>query len=86
MKTFKDLEFKGDITKRARLNFPNGYGISVVYGSYTYSDNGTYEVGILKDDCLYYETPLTNNVLGYQTPEQINKIIEELLEYKKDQY
>ena len=86
MKTFEDLEFKGDDIKRAILYFPNGYGISIIYGSYTYSDNGTYAVGILKDNYLYYETPLADNILGYQTPEQINKIIEELSGYKKDQY
>ena len=36
--------------KQAKMNFENGYGISVIFGSMFYSNGiDTYEVGILKD-------------------------------------
>jgi hypothetical protein len=73
--------------------FPGGYGLSVVrfkvpsptsgvrYGSYT--DDKTWEVAILKgtkdqwDIC--YDTEITNDVLSYQTEEDINRIIKHVL-------
>jgi hypothetical protein len=81
---FKDLKFTTPDfmgISRAELNFPNGYGISVVTGTNTYSDAGTYEVGILLNGGLCYDTPLTDDVLGYQSPSDIDTIIAELEKY-----
>jgi hypothetical protein len=77
---FEDLKFHGDMfgMYRAKLEFPNKYGISVITGPGTYSDNNTFEVGILYDGKLCYDTNLTNDVLGYQTPEDIDNIIKKL--------
>jgi hypothetical protein len=83
MVTFDDLQFVPHPLggTRARWEFDNGYGISVVHGPLFYCDEDTFEVAILKDDRITYDTPLTNDVLGYQTSEDINNILKELESY-----
>ena len=93
MITFDDIVFKphpiGDGVQ-GKLFFPGGYGISVVRfklfgmsGSYTSNDAEDYEVAILKgteDDWeICYDTHFTGDVLGYQTKEDINKILSHLI-------
>jgi hypothetical protein len=51
-------------------HFPNGFGASVVQGPYTYGgDSGLFELAVLARDgddwSLTYETPVTNDVLGW---------------------
>jgi hypothetical protein len=82
MKTFKDLEFKEHVNAmsgfdtQARLFFPNGFGVSVVTGPSAYS-SGTakYELAVLdgteEDGYLTYTTPITDDVLGYLTEEDV---------------
>jgi hypothetical protein len=52
------------------------------YGSYTSNEN-EWEVAILKGDendwDICYDTHFTSDVLGYQTKEDINKIISHLI-------
>lgn len=90
MKTFDDLQFEDHPIgegKKARLNFNNGYGVSVITGSkYFCCDAYTYEVAVLKDDCICYSTPITDDVLGYQTKNQISRIMKEIQSYERDQY
>lgn len=84
MKTFDDLIFKfrkGIPIIQARMDFPNGYGISVISGAWLYCDDDTFEVAIFKDGHLCYDTPITDDVLGYQTQEDITKIMIELQSY-----
>ena len=81
MKTFKDLEFNNiSGLNRAFLEFDNGYGISVISGKGTYSNEGTYEVAILYKGELTYNTHITGDVLGWQTPEQITEVIKQVQE------
>jgi hypothetical protein len=88
MKTFKDIEFKkhsnihAGFDKQGRIDFENGYGVSVVCGRSAYCGSGTFEVGIMKDGDLTYETDITDDVLGYQSPEDITKIMEKLQSLK----
>lgn len=88
IKTFKDLQpfTSDDEITRYRLNFSNGYGISVVRGLNTYSGDGTYEIAVLKNNDLCYSTPITDDVVGWVSEEQINTIMEELQSYFPDQY
>ena len=70
MKTFKDLEFKEHPINDgvvSRIVFENGYGASVVKTPYTYGgDKGLYELAVLgTDGHLTYDTPITNDVIGY---------------------
>jgi hypothetical protein len=84
--TFNDLKFYplGHLKlSRAKLELPNGYGISVITGENAYSGEDTYEVAILHNNEICYDTPLTDSVLGYQTEENINNILKELETYVK---
>lgn len=87
---FKDLVFEKHpvalLDLQAFYQFPNGYGVSVINGDYAYCDNGTYEVAIMKNGEVCCDTPLTDDVLRYQTPEEIDEILKEVESYEKDQY
>lgn len=86
MKTFNDLEFEqiNDapfmVGKKVRMQFDNGYGVSVVSHTYSYGGkDGLYEVAVLdKNGDLTYETPITGDVLGYLEPEQVTEIMEKV--------
>ena len=88
MKTFQDLEFEqiNDapfmVGKRSRMHFDNGYGVSVVSHSYSYGgSDGLYEVAVLdSDDNLTYETPVTDNVIGYLTEEDVTDVMKQVQE------
>ena len=82
MKTFKDIVFTardpiiGGI--RGVIEFENNYGISVIKGKHCYQDEGTYEVGILFEGSLTYDTDITSDVLSYQSIDDIDDIINKL--------
>ena len=86
MKTFQDLEFDqiNDapfmVGKRSRMMFENGYGVSVVSHSYSYGGrDGLYEVAVLdSDDNLTYDTPVTNDVIGYLTEEEVSDVMKQV--------
>ena len=70
MKQFKDLQFKKHPQLNgviSRITFDNGYGASVVKHEFSYGgDKGLYELAVLgKDGELTYDTPITNDVIGY---------------------
>ena len=85
MKKFEDLEFD-KLTDpfmsgvRSRMMFENGFGVSVVSHTYSYGGkDGLFEVAVLdKDGDLTYNTPVTNNVVGYLTPDEVTEIMEEV--------
>lgn len=61
----------------------NGYGISAVNHSYSYSDQDTYEVAVLRfnsdnDWEICYNTPITDDVLCYCSPETIEETLKSL--------
>jgi hypothetical protein len=68
-------EFKQYITLEAnpfdgyqiRLTFPNGYGASII------NHTGSYglEMAVLYDDALCYSTPITDDVIGNMTDEEL---------------
>lgn len=68
--------------------FPNGYGASVICGgTYTYGDDERpYELAVLKfqpsSDAIYlcYDTPITDDVVAYQTGEQIIGLLQQIKE------
>ncbi len=83
MKKFNDLEFKQDIQRglnAARVMFDNGYGASVVVGPYTYGgEDGLYELAVLgSDGKLTYDTPVTDDVEGYLTENEVTKLMEQI--------
>jgi hypothetical protein len=80
MKTFNDLEFvphsAGMGGVMSRIEFENGYGASVVKTPYTYGgDKGLYELAVIRNDELCYDTPITNDVIGYLRPEDVTDVL-----------
>lgn len=87
MKKFEDLPFESMddffmVGKKARMHFDNGYGVSVVSHNYSYGGTqGLYEVAVLDaDDNLTYETPVTNDVIGYLTEEDVTNVMKQVQE------
>ena len=92
MKKFNDLVFENHPNGmggfQARMDFPNGFGVSVVCGLFFYcspkmnlpdaSMYRTYEVAIMKDGSLTYDTPLTGDVLGFLTPTEVTDTMEQV--------
>jgi hypothetical protein len=85
---FTDLNFQPhgnypDSGIAAHHFYPNGYGVSVVQfpGSYGYEE-GLYEVAILKgleeDWEICYDTPITDDVIGYQSVEDIDNLLSQV--------
>jgi hypothetical protein len=93
MKTFNDIDFKshpvGD-GLHGLIFFPNGYGVSVVrfkingrYGSYT-NNNNQWELAVIFGDenewDLTYNTPITNDVMGYLSSGEVTNIMKQVQE------
>lgn len=86
--TFADLKFndrggKHPMGKQARHFFPNGYGVSVICGPGSYGGpQGLYELAVLKGAAdrsdLCYDTPVTDDVEGYLSPEDVSRLMGEV--------
>ena len=87
---FEVREYAGLYTiKSAKYFFPNGYGVSIVNISnesghnLTHTDNeNQYELTVLLGDIdkyrISYDTPITDDVIGYLDMENVFKIMEEI--------
>lgn len=57
--------------------FPNGYGVSVVRHDFSHTNDNTWELAVLKGNAdkwnLCYNTPITNDVLGYMSDDEVNE-------------
>lgn len=57
---------------RYACQFDNGYGISIIKHSGSYgSDEDWFEAAVLKGDRVCSTTPITNDVLGWLTEEEV---------------
>lgn len=65
--------------KHVVVDFPNGYGASCLSGGRFYTDNGTYEIGVLHEGHLDYDNHVADgDVRGYLTEEEANKVLDEI--------
>lgn len=74
----------------ATCDYPNGYGLSIVCGEFFYcsprenlafvSEYDTYEVAIMKDGDISYDSGLTSDVLGYQTKKEVEELMRKVSE------
>ena len=86
MKKFEDLEFEKiedapfQIGVKCKMMFENGYGVSVVSHTHSYGGTkGLFEVAVLgKDGDISYDTPVTDDVIGYLNPEEVTEIMEQV--------
>jgi hypothetical protein len=64
------------------MKFDNGYGVSVVQGPHSYGGKvGLYELAVLDaDGDVCYDTPITDNVIGFLKPEDVSKYMIEIQE------
>ena len=70
-------DFNGGIQKV--YQFPNGYGASVIKheGSYGGSD-GLWELAVLKEEELCYDTSITNDVLGRLNDPEVDNYLRQI--------
>jgi hypothetical protein len=63
--------------KQCIVQFSNGYGASIVQGPHTYGgDKGLYELAVFgKDGQITYDTPITDDVLGYLSEQEVEKTL-----------
>ena len=78
--TFQELNFQDHpmgMGKQCIVQFPNGYGASIVKGEHTYGGkDGLYELAVYgKNGEISYDTPITNDVLGYLSELEVEKIL-----------
>ena len=84
---FADLQFTNKIHDGvgARVFFKNGLGASVVSHKYSYGGpEGLYELAVIKGDedvwVLTYDTPITSDVLGHLTEEEVESYLNQIEE------
>jgi len=66
--------------EQAKYRFPNGYGASVIRGLYTYGGvSGLWEIAVLgPDGDLDYSTPVTNDVIGYLSDDEVQGVLDQI--------
>lgn len=65
--------------KRAWLMFPNGYGASIICTSFSYgSPEAPWELAVMTKDGICYDTPLTDDVIGHLTEDDVVRICGEI--------
>ena len=68
------------------VEFENGYGASIVChdgsygGPFEIGKSNLYELAVLYDGHLCYDTPITSDVLGWQTIEEVNETLNKIKE------
>lgn len=79
--SFSDLAFVSRLHGgvAARLSFPNGYGVSVVRSDTSYGGPaGLYELAVLVEGRIVYDTPVTNDVLGHLSEGDVTERLNEV--------
>lgn len=74
-KTLPSNPLNGGIQYKAKFN--NGFGASIVKHDFSYGgSSGLYELAVLdKDGNLTYDTPITSNVIGHLSDEEVNETL-----------
>lgn len=89
--TFNDLKFEThksfpSLMSHARIELPNGNGLSVVNGDFAYCDANTYEIAPLRDGNLFTIDDWCDQVRGYVTEDQITEILQHMENDTPEEY
>ena len=62
-----------------KFKFDNGYEASVITGGIAYCNKAQpYELAVLKHGELCYDTPITDDVLGYLTSNEVYDLLDKI--------
>ena len=76
-KSWKRMNVHGGYARR--WEFDNGYGASVICHKYSYgNEDGLYELAVFKDGDITYDSPITNDVIGYLTPREVVMLLRDI--------
>lgn len=79
---FADLTFKphpDGVGIQATVDFPNGYGASIIQAPCSYGgEDGLYELAVVHNGSICYNTLITDDVLGHLAEEDIEGILAEI--------
>lgn len=65
--------------ERKLFKFDNGYGASLVKCPLSYGgEDGLWELAVLKNGELCYDTPITGDVIGYLNDPEADEILEKI--------
>lgn len=70
--------FPDEYGRKLRLKYPNGYGVSIICGPFSYGGPELLELAVLKDGKLCYDTPITSDVEAYLTAEEALALIKKV--------
>lgn len=81
--TFQELNFEAHPNGagvQCIVQYPNGYAASIVKGPHTYGgEDGQYELAVFgKDGHITYGTPITDDVLGYLSEQEVEKTLSDI--------
>lgn len=67
------------------FKFDNGYGASVITGELACGNNAKpYELAVLHHDELCYDTPITDDVIGYLTSDEVFDLLDKIEQLESD--
>lgn len=87
MKEYKDFQAHNGLYEHNqhmggeqwRFKFDNGYGASVITGDIAYCNEAQpYELAVLKHDELCYDTPITDDAIGYLTSDEVYDLLDRI--------
>jgi hypothetical protein len=60
-------------------DFSNGYGASVICNEFSYGGNsGLYELAVLRDGDICYDSPIADDVVGYLTERDVRVYLDRI--------
>lgn len=87
MEEYKDFKVHNGLYKHYRYHngeqwefkFNNGYGASVIDGGNAYCNKAQpYELAVLEQGELCYDTPIADDVIGYLTSDEVYDLLDRI--------
>lgn len=78
--TRKEDNYPLEWNARAYVSFDNGFYVSILNGLYSTGDVDEYELAIMDKDGICYDTPLSDDIIGHLTKEDVEKWLKDVSE------